>query len=37
VLQTAWGEPVDLAAIGQVMRAMLRGALFTDAAATTQI
>jgi len=35
VLQTTWGEPVDLAAIGQVMRAMLRGALFTDASAAT--
>jgi len=31
VLQITWGEPVDLAATGQVMRNMLRGALFTDA------
>jgi AcrR family transcriptional regulator len=30
VLQLAWGEPVDLAATGQVMRNMLRGALFAD-------
>ena len=33
VLQMTWGEPVDLAATGQVMRNMLRGALFTDASA----
>jgi AcrR family transcriptional regulator len=34
VLQTAWGEPVDFAAIGAAMRDMLRGALFTNAAAS---
>jgi AcrR family transcriptional regulator len=33
VLQVAWGEPVDLPAIGRLLREMLRGALFTDAAA----
>jgi AcrR family transcriptional regulator len=32
VLQVAWGEPVDLPAIGRLLREMLRGALFTDAA-----
>jgi len=31
VLQMAWGEPVELAATGQAMRNMLRGALFSDA------
>jgi AcrR family transcriptional regulator len=33
VLQMTWGEPVDLAATGQVLRNMLRGALFSDASA----
>ena len=28
VLQMAWGEPVDLGATGQLLRNMLRGALF---------
>ena len=31
ILQTTWGEPVNLTATGQVMRNMLRGALFADA------
>jgi AcrR family transcriptional regulator len=32
ILQVAWGETIDLAAVGRVMRGMIRGALFTDAA-----
>jgi len=32
VLQTTWGEAVDLSAVGRQLRAMLVGALFTDAA-----
>jgi AcrR family transcriptional regulator len=32
ILHVSWDEPVDLAAIGPVMRDMIRGALFTDAA-----
>ena len=31
ILQTTWGEPVNLTATGQVMRNLLRGALFADA------
>lgn len=31
-LQVAWGEAIDFAAIGQTVRAMIRGALFTPAA-----
>jgi AcrR family transcriptional regulator len=32
VLQVSWGEDVDLGACGRLMREMIRGALFTDAA-----
>jgi AcrR family transcriptional regulator len=32
MLQAAWGEPLDLEAIGRLMREMIRGALFTEAA-----
>jgi AcrR family transcriptional regulator len=31
-LQAAWGEEIDLEAIGRLMREMIRGALFTQAA-----
>jgi len=31
-LQVAWGETLDLDAIGRLMREMVRGALFTEAA-----
>ncbi len=29
-LQAAWGEPLDLGGIGRLLRAMIRGALFTE-------
>jgi AcrR family transcriptional regulator len=32
VLQLAWGEPLDLAACGQLVRAMIRNSLLTEAA-----
>jgi AcrR family transcriptional regulator len=32
MLQNAWGEAIDYAAVGAVMRSMLRGALFDGAA-----
>jgi AcrR family transcriptional regulator len=32
VLQVTWGEPLDLAACGQLIREMIRTAIFTDAA-----
>jgi hypothetical protein len=36
VLQLTWGEDVDLAASGSLIRSMIWGALFTDAARATQ-
>jgi AcrR family transcriptional regulator len=35
ILQVGWGEDIDLPSIGRVLDAMLRGALFTDAARAT--
>jgi AcrR family transcriptional regulator len=32
VLQVTWGEPLDLTACGQLIRQMIRTAIFTDAA-----
>jgi AcrR family transcriptional regulator len=37
ILQKAWGEPVDLSAVGQVMRDMLSGALFEAAPDTRHL
>jgi AcrR family transcriptional regulator len=36
VLQFAWGEDMDLAACGALVREMIRNTLFTDAARTAQ-
>jgi AcrR family transcriptional regulator len=36
VLQLAWGEDMDLAACGTLIRGMIASALFTDAARATQ-
>jgi len=32
ILQRAWGEDIDLHAVGEVIRAMIRGGVFTEAA-----